>query len=198
MLINLYWQSFSMKNIILHTIISTSALIIFTALSIDQPLSEDNKQIQNIEVKGIPTPERAPANYWLIKFLSKRAVGCLCANKYPVGMGASENSEITYRVISNDLGQAVSVYALCVKRNKGWNKRILGSIVLPLTSKANVQIETPADDRYNANAAVLREYLKGAVVIPFRRQGYSVSRCPTNRNDYQGLIWSQPELWPKM
>ncbi|MEN2494908.1 MAG: hypothetical protein TECD_00818 [Hyphomicrobiaceae bacterium hypho_1] len=150
------------------------------------------------QIKGILKPERAPANYWIIKFLSKRAIGCLCANKYPVGMNAGENSEITYRTINNNLGQAISVYALCIKRNKGWNKRILGGITLPLTNSANVTIDTPKDDRNNADAAVLREYLRGAVVIPFRRQGYSVTRCPTNRKDYEGLNWSQPELWPTM
>jgi len=127
-----------------------------------------------------------------------RAVACLCANNYPVGLGAGKNSDFTYKEVYNEKGEAVSIHALCIKKNKGWNKRILGKITLPLTRDKEVMIETPGNDRINANAAVLREFLQGAFIVPFSREGYRISRCPTNREHYQGLNWTQAERWPGM
>ncbi len=186
------------KSIILF-LAAVSVLIIVPVLAAD-PFAYTNAPEETLakNAEGIPTPERAPEEYYVIRYLAKRTLGCLCANTYPVGLGAGRASEITYRVLKNDRGQAVSVYALCIKQNKGWNKRVLGTITLPFTPNAQIQIGTPGDDRNNANAAVLREALKGAVIIPFRRQSYRISRCPANRDHYQSLNWSQPELWPEM
>ncbi|MEO1143904.1 MAG: hypothetical protein AAFW66_16460, partial [Pseudomonadota bacterium] len=109
--------------------------------------------------QGIAIPTRAPANYWLVKSLSMRTVACLCGNRYPAGMGAGENSDFTFRIAENDNGEAVSVHALCIKKNKGWNKRVLGHITLSLSRNGRAEIGMPGDDRYNADAAVLREML---------------------------------------
>jgi len=188
-----------MIRTITSLLLGVSALIVLTGI-MASPFSYTNasQKAAAQSIEGIPAPERAPANYWLIKSLSMRAIGCLCANKYPVGLGAGKESAFTYRVLKNEQNQEVAIYALCIKMNKEWNKRVLGMITLPLTVNGQVQIETPGDDRNNANAAALRESLQGAVVVPFRRQSYRLSRCPTNRDHYQGLNWSQPELWPAM
>ena len=147
---------------------------------------------------GLKQPERASTDYWIIKNLSMRTLACLCANKYPVGLGAGTSAEFTYRAERNENGEEVAIYSLCVQTNKEWNRRIVGSITLPLTSKGEVIVATPKDDRYNPTAAVLREKLKGAVLVPFKRQGYRLSRCPTSRDHYQGLNWAEPERWPGM
>lgn len=147
---------------------------------------------------GLEFPQSVPADYWLIKSFSMRTLACLCANKYPVGLGAGKNSDFTFRIIKNQNGNAVSIHSLCVRKNKGWNKRVVGKITLPLTYQGEIQISPPGDARNNANAAVLSERMKGGNLIPFRRKNYRISRCPTNPEHYKGLNWTQPERWPAM
>ena len=159
-----------------------------------QTAQNNNAQNSN----GLVKPARAPVNYWLIKSLSMRTLACLCANRYPVGFGAGKNAAFTYRIIRNSNNEESAVHSLCIKKNADKTKRILGHITLSLVKGGTLQIRTPGDDRYNPGAAVLRETLRGASLIPFKRQGYRLSRCPTQREHYQGLNWAEPERWPEM
>jgi len=155
-------------------------------------------QVVSADNDGLAQPKRAPVNYWLIKSLSMRTLACLCANQFPVGLGAGKNSHFTFRVVRNGNNEESAIHSLCLRRSKQYGRRVLAHITLPLVQEGELKIATPGDDRYNPNAAVLRETMKGALVIPFQRQGYRLNRCPTNRDHYQGLNWAQPERWPGM
>jgi len=155
-------------------------------------------QVDPANNNGLAQPTKAPADYWIIKSLSMRTLACLCANQFPVGLGAGRNSDFTFRVVRNGNNEESAIHSLCIRRSKQYGRRVLAHITLPLVQEGELKIATPGDDRYNPNAAVLRETLRGALLIPFQRQGYRLNRCPTSRDHYKGLNWTQPERWPGM
>lgn len=156
------------------------------------------RQVSQSKDNGLAQPTRITANYWLIKSLALRTLACMCANQYPFGLGAGQGADFTFRIIRNNNNEESAIHSVCVKKNQERDKRVLGHITLPLIKGNEIIVTTPGDDRHNPGAAVLRETLKGALLIPFKRQGYRLSQCPTDHKLYQGLNWAEPIRWPAM
>lgn len=187
----------------------TSCIMVLTAFVVNFPTwTSAVGQVSQGQVSQSQVPQRQDnnlaqttvmtADYWLIKSLALRTLACMCANRYPFGLGAGQDSDFTFRVVKNSNNEESAIHSVCVKKNQERDKRVLGHITLPLIKGNEIFVTTPGDDRHNPGAAVLRERLKGALLIPFKRQGYRLSQCPTDREHYQGLNWAEPVRWPAM